>query len=153
MSNVRSLTPASNDVAVRRLPAGVLTIVALFALGVCASGATFLALLLPESELRHVWRLNPEAEPALRALGAAGIALMAAVCVACIAADLGLLGRKWWGHRLTVCILLINAAGDVANAVVRGDLRTLVGVPIALALLAYLLRPRIKNIYRREASP
>ena len=34
---------------------------------------------------------------------------------------------------------------DLANALVRGDLRTLVGVPIAAALLAWLLRPRTRE--------
>ena len=43
---------------------------------------------------------------------------------------------------------------NIGNAVIRGDLRTLIGVPIAFILIAYLLSPRIRELYRRgHASP
>jgi hypothetical protein len=134
---------------VRNLPVGVVGLVGLFVLGVCASGSSLLALLFPSSALRHVWRLNPEAQYALLSLGPAGVGLMLAVCVACSLAAFGLLRRDWWGHRVAVGILAVNVIGDTVNAVLRDDLRTLIGVPIGVALIVYLLTPSVARLYRR----
>ena len=46
-------------------------------------------------------------------------------------------------------MLAVNLASDLANAVVRGDLRTLIGVPIAALLIAWLLAPRTRAAFRR----
>jgi hypothetical protein len=46
---------------------------------------------------------------------------------------------------LAVGVLAANLVGDLLNAVVRGDRRTLVGLPIGGAMLAYLLRRRIRD--------
>jgi hypothetical protein len=37
--------------------------------------------------------------------------------------------------------------GDAVNAVVLGDLRTLIGVPIAASLIAYLLSPGVATVF------
>jgi hypothetical protein len=137
---------------VRSLPLGVLALIGLFVLGVGASGFSALALLFPGSALRHIWRINPDAQGALVSLGSAAIALMLAVCVACSLAAFGLLRRVWWGHRLAIGILAVNIIGDTANAVLRDDLRTLIGVPIGVALIVYLLRPSVAHLYRRGVS-
>jgi hypothetical protein len=137
---------------VRHLPIGIIGLVGLFTLGACASGASSLALLLPESALKHIWRINPEAQRALVSLGPAAVALMLAVSVTCALAALGLVRRKWWGHRLAVGILVVNLVGDAANAVLRSDLRTLIGLPIGAALIVYLLRSTTVQLYRRGAN-
>jgi hypothetical protein len=77
---------------------------------------------------------------------------MLAVFVACILAAVGLIRRIWWGHRLAVGILAVNIVGDTANAFLRDDLRTLIGVPVGAALIFYLLRPSIVHLYRRSAN-
>jgi hypothetical protein len=61
------------------------------------------------------------------------------VSVACAAAAIGL--WKGWpsGRRLAVALLVVNLIGDVLNALVRGDLRALVGLPLGGAMLWYLL--------------
>ena len=46
---------------------------------------------------------------------------------------------------LAAVLLVTNLLGDLANAVVRGDPRTLIGIPIVGVLLWYLLR--------RQAQP
>jgi hypothetical protein len=137
---------------VRNLPIGITGLVGLFVLGACASGASLAALLLPESRFKHIWRLNPEAGQALVSLGPAAVTLMLTVCVACGLAAIGLLRRIWWGHRLAIGILVVNLIGDTANAVLRNDLRTLVGLPIGAALVVYLLRPTVVQLYKRSAN-
>jgi hypothetical protein len=133
---------------VRHLPIGIVALVGLFVVGVAASGLSGLALLVPESALKHIWRLNPQAHQALVSLGPAAVALMFAVCVACGLAAMGLFRRIWWGHRLAVGILAVNLIGDAANAVLRDDWRTLIGLPIGGALIAYLLSPAVVQLYR-----
>lgn len=78
----------------------------------------------------------------LAQLGSWGVPLMATVSLACIAAAVGLWKGHPAGYRLAVALLLTNLAGDLANATVRGDPRTLVGIPIVGVLLWYLLRRR-----------
>jgi hypothetical protein len=45
-----------------------------------------------------------------------------------------------WGIWIAIAVLSVNIVGDLANAVVRHDYRTLIGPPIAAALIWYLSR-------------
>jgi hypothetical protein len=88
--------PFMSDVE-RPLPAGVLMIAGLFAVGVLASGASALAL-FPGGLMESIWRLNPQAHAALESLGRLGVFLMSAVCVTCATASNGLLRQALWGY-------------------------------------------------------
>ena len=110
-----------------------------------------LALLLPNSALHNVWRLNPQAHAGLAALGAWAIALMFVVSVACGLAAVGLRRGAGWGRAVALTVLTVNLLGDAGNAF-RGDLRTLIGVPIGAALIAYLLLNRRVRDYFRSAD-
>jgi uncharacterized membrane protein (DUF2068 family) len=92
-----------------------------------------------------VWRFNPEAHRAFERMGPSAIALMASVAVACALAAYGVWNRTRWGHRLALSILGVNLVGDIANALVRGDPRTLIGLPIGGALIYYLLRADVQS--------
>jgi hypothetical protein len=46
--------------------------------------------------------------------------------------------------------ITINLIGDVANTILGTDSRTIVGVPIAAAILWYLLSKRVRNFFRYE---
>jgi uncharacterized membrane protein len=98
-----------------------------------------LALLLPGSALQNVWRFNPQAQVGLAALGSWAIVLMLVVSVVSALSALGLWRGAAWGRAAALALLAINLLGDAANALVRGDLRTLIGVPIGAALIAYIL--------------
>jgi hypothetical protein len=111
------------------------------------AGTTCLALLFPSSEWEAMWRLNPEAHPAFQAMGSWAILLMFSVATACAMAATGLWIRARWGQRLAITILLVNMASDMGNAIVRGDLRTLIGIPIATAMIWYLLTPGIRRSF------
>lgn len=99
-------------------------------------------LLFPGSALEPLWRLNPRAREGFATMGWWSVILMAAVCVACSTAALGLWRRKRWGYWTALAILAINLAGDMANAVIAHDWRTLIGLPIGGAFIAYLVIKR-----------
>lgn len=135
--------------ATTRPPLGLVLLSVFFALGAVVAGATGIALLLPGDGLDALWRLNPRAHETFLVMGPWAIALMAAVAVACAGAAFGLWIRAWWGHRLTLVLLGMNLVGDASKALVRGDLRTLIGLPIAGALIAYLLSARVRGLFVR----
>jgi hypothetical protein len=102
------------------------------------SGLAAVMLIYPGSVLEPLWRLNPRADAGLHAIGVWAVALMVLVCLACAAAALGLKRRKLWGFWVAVAILSINLVGDLANAVLAHDWRTLIGLPIGTIILSYL---------------
>jgi len=127
-----------------RRPVGLTLLTAFFVFGALMAFLAFLGLLLSGGFLQLIWRLNPAAYRALTELGACGMLLMAVVAIACALAGIGLWIQTQWGRRLAVGMLAINLLGDVLNAVARGDLRTLIGIPIGGAMIFYLLRARTR---------
>jgi len=69
--------------------------------------------------------------------------LMTAVCIACAVACSGLLRRRVSGYRTALLLLAVNGVSDLVSAIARGDPRTLIGVPIAIALIDF---DRFKSI-------
>ena len=112
-----------------------------------------LALLLPDSGLQAIWRLNPQALVGLAALGFWAIALMLGVCIACGVAAVGLWRGAAWGRAVALMVLAMNLIGDVGTAFYRGDLRTLIGVPIGAVLIGYLLlNERVRAYFAPRAA-
>ena len=114
-------------------------LVAFFAFGATMCTLTIVLLLWPGTALDVLWRLNPDAHAAFQSLGPWSLVLMLVVGSACATAAIGLARQKTWARWLAISILAVNLAGDVSNAVVRHDLRTLIGVPIAGWLIVYLV--------------
>src|SRR5262249_36611186 len=104
-------------------------------------------LLFPGTLLDFAWRANPIGRMRLLDLGFAGPALMAVVCLVCAAAAHGIRTRAPWGRRLAVAILAVNLAGDTINAWIFRDPRTLVGLPIGVLLIAFLVSSPVKNAF------
>ena len=127
----------------QRLPAGMKVLVLFFSFGAIACAATVAALLTPGGTLDPVWRLNPEARLGFEKIGTAlAVPLMVVVGTACALAAVGLAQKKEWGRRLAIGILAVNLIGDCGGAVVRHDLRALIGLPIGGAMMAYLWKRR-----------
>ncbi len=123
----------------QRWPAGMKVLVVFFAFGATACAVTVAALLTPGGTLDIVWRLNPEAHLGFQKIGTAlSVLLMFVVGTACAWAAIGLARQKEWGRRLAIGILAVNLVGDSVGAVVRHDPRTLIGLPIGGAMIAYL---------------
>ncbi len=121
-------------------PIGLKLLAIFFAFGACMCGLTVGLLLFPGSALDSLWRLNPEAHAAFQWIGQLSILLMAIVGVACALAAIGLARNEIWGRWVGILILAVNLVGDLTNTLLRHDPRTLVGVPIAGAMIFYLAR-------------
>lgn len=112
-----------------------------FAAGALICLATILALAFPGTFLDSIWRLKPEARVEFLQIGrGSSIALMITVGGACAASAIGLARNAAWGRRLAVAVLIINLIGDLLNALLRHDPRTLIGIPIGALMIWYLLR-------------
>jgi hypothetical protein len=120
---------------------------AFFAFGAVMSGLTAVLLGFPGSRIDAIWKLNPIARDEFLRMGSWAIVLMATVCFACAMAAIGVWRRTRWGHRLACGILVVNLVGDLTNAIIRSDPRTLIGLPIGGALIAYLASRRVRNYF------
>jgi hypothetical protein len=75
-------------------------------------------------------------------MGYVAVALMLIVGAGCAFAAIGLWCGSRWGIGLASIILSFNIIGDLFNALVRHDYRALIGLPIAGAMIVYLIRSR-----------
>ena len=123
-------------------PLGITALSFFFVFGAVMSGLAAVMLVFPGSALELLWRLNPRAREGFAAMGLWAVLLMAGVCVACATAALGLRRCRRWGYWAALAILSINLAGDTTNALIAHDWRTLIGLPIGGAMIAYLLTKR-----------
>ena len=124
----------------KRLPVGIVLLVVFFAAGALICALIMLALAFPGGVFEWVWTLRPDARQGFDEFGQWSIALMATVGASCGLAAFGLARRAEWGRRIAIGVLTVNLIGDMFNVVFRGDLRTLIGVPIAGLMLWYLTR-------------
>ena len=77
---------------------------------------------------------------------------MGTVGVGCALAARGVWSRARWGYRLALTIVAVNLVGDVSNALLSGDLRSLLGVPVGGGLIAYLLSSRVRGHFGGSAA-
>jgi hypothetical protein len=111
------------------------------------AGLAATTLLLPGTPFDRAWTLNPTA---YSPVGSKVGILFLFLAVALTTAGIGWFRRRLWGWRLAVAIIGTQIVGDIVN-LVRGDwLRGGTGVIIAGALLSYLLRPRVRDVFSRS---
>jgi len=120
----------------------------LFVIGVVASFISAISLLFPGSLLEPIWRLNPQAHEAFGRMAQWAIVLMSLVCVACVCTAVGLWRLRSWGYWLTVSMLTMNLVGDVINVISGTERRAIVGIPVVVFLLAFLMRKRTKEYFK-----
>jgi hypothetical protein len=121
-------------------PLGIVLLVIFFAAGALICILVMLALAFPGSFLDSIWRLRPDARADLEEFGMWSIALMATVGAACGLSALGLARGAEWARQLAIGVLTVNLVGDTFNAVFRGDVRTLIGLPIGGLMIWYLMK-------------
>lgn len=126
-------------------PAGVTALSVFFTLGIIPATVSAVALAWPGAWADAIWRLKPEARSQFAQLAPWGIPLMIVVALACAAAAVGLWTRRRWGYRVAVGLLGVNLLGDLLNAVIQNDWRSLIGLPIAGVMLFYLLSRRVRD--------
>jgi len=125
-----------------RRPTGITALSYFFVFGTLMSGLAAMMLIFRGGVLEPLWRLNPCARDSFIAMGSWALLLMAIVCFACAAAAVGLRRLTRWGFWTALIILATNLVGDLTNAFIGGDWRTLIGLPIGGLMLAYLIRQR-----------
>jgi hypothetical protein len=111
-----------------------------FAFGVSMCVLTIALLLFPGTALDELWRLNPDAHAAFQSIGTRSIAILLPVGMACFLAAIGLWRGARWGTQVAIIVLIVNMIGDLSNALLNFDYRTLIGLPIAAAMIVYLAR-------------
>jgi hypothetical protein len=135
-----------------RRPGGVTALSLFFAAGAVISLVAGLSLLFPAGALEGLWRLNPQARQALGSLDGWAVPLFAAVSVACALSAWGLWFGLRWGHRLALAVLCVNLLGDTLNATLGSDRRAAIGLPLAGAMVLYLLGRRRRQYFARPAA-
>lgn len=79
--------------------------------------------------------------------------LMCVVSLACAAAAVGLWHGLRWGRWLALLLLLTNFLGDIANVVSGTEPRAAIGIPIALAIIFFLMSTRVRSFFAKPADP
>ncbi|HSP45032.1 MAG TPA: hypothetical protein VLO30_03490 [Chthoniobacterales bacterium] len=125
-----------------RSPIGIILLAIFFGAGALICLVTTLALAFPGSFFEAIWQWRPEARIEFQKLGNCSMLLMGTLGFACAFAALGLACQAEWGRRLAIGILTANLIGDSLNALLRHDLRTLVGLPIGGLMIWYLVTVR-----------
>jgi hypothetical protein len=131
-------------------PIGVSFLVGFFIFGAAICGLTIFLLAFPETPLDFVWKLKPAAQHDLMRLRAVAIPAMFVTGSACAFAAIGLARGREWGRRMAIALIAINLLGDTINAVFRHDWRTLAGLPIGAAMIAYLSSRNLRQWITRS---
>jgi hypothetical protein len=120
-------------------PRAITALSIFFVAGATISLIAGISLIHPNSFLEPMWRVNPRAHENLSRLSLWAVLLLSTVSMLCAAAAIGLWRGSRWGYSLAVGLIVINLLGNVINVVLGTEPRAIVGVPIAAALLAYLI--------------
>lgn len=128
-------------------PGGVTALSIFFMAGALISFIAGLSLLIPGSFLEPLWRINPRGHEGLVRIGSGAVVLLFVASLSCGAAAGGLWRGKRWGHRVAAILLAINLLSDIANGLLGTELRALVGIPIALALIFYLMSKGVRKYF------
>ena len=127
---------------------GGITALSLFCLaGAVISFIAGVSLLFPGSVLEPMWRVNPRGHAALAGIGVWASVLLFVVCAACALAGVGLWRGARWGYWLAIAFLTVNMFSDLANALLGTEPETIVGVPIVIAILAFLMSRRVRRYF------
>lgn len=118
-----------------------------FAFGAAASGLAAISLLYRHSFLEPIWQIKPAARTSFASFGLWAIVLLSFVSIACGTAAIGIWRGARWGQVLAVILISINLIGDLANYLLGIEPRAIVGVPIAAAMLWYLIRKGKRSFF------
>ena len=128
-------------------PLGITALSVFFLIGSLISFTAGVSLLMPGGFLEPLWRINPRGHEGLVRIGLWAVALLFAASASCATAAIGLWRGARWGHIVAIALISINLLGDIVNSVLGTEPRAIVGVPIALALLFYLVSRRVRDFF------
>lgn len=103
--------------------------------------------------LDPIWTLNRAAYRQLEPLGGKVGFLFLLLSITLGVAASGWFRRRVWGWRLAVFLIGTQIAGDLVSILMGEFARGSAGVVLAGILMFYLLRPQVKEAFRRRESP
>ena len=115
-----------------------------------ATGITCVAavsLLFPNGLLEPIWKLNPRAHVGLGAIGIWAPVLFFVVALACATAAIGLWRGARWGYVTALAVITINALADLISVVSGNEPRAIIGIPVVILILAYLLSQKVRQFF------
>ena len=133
-------------------PLGITAIAGLFVFGALASFLAAVSLSFRGSFLEPIWQLNPHARTGFDRIGSWSILLMIVVGIACIFAVIGLWRGLMWGYWLAVAMFVVNLCANIINVITGTEFKAIVGIPVVLLLLAYLMKKTTKAYFRAGRS-
>jgi len=134
------------------VPHGVKAVGIFLLFGTVAALLAAVTLLWPGTPIDQAWKLNPSAYRQLAPMGwAIGIPFLILGFVMGIAAA-GWFMRRLWAWKLSVGIIATQVVGDVVNVFLGHFVSGGVGATIAGALLFYLFRREVKQIFENPES-
>ena len=133
-------------------PIGITALSIFFLFGAAMSFISFVSLLFPGSFLEPMWQLNPRAREGFASIGVWAVVLICAVSVACLSASIGLWRGAQWGYWMAVVLLCIHLSADIANVVLGIEPRAAIGIPIVLAILAFLMNKSVRRFFQKSAT-
>ena len=128
-------------------PLGITALIIFFLVSALISFLAGLSLLFPSTLFEAMWRVNPHGHEGLLRMGLWGVVLFFAASASCAATAIGLWRRTRWGHILAVTLIAVNLLSNLINTVTGIEPRAIVGVPIALIILLYLMSRRVRNYF------
>lgn len=110
------------------------------------------SLLYPNGFLEPIWKLNPRGRAGLGVIGIWAVLLFSVVCLACAVAAVGLWRGARYGYAIAITVLTINSLGDLFNVISGTEPRAIIGIPIIIMILAYLLTAKVRRFFRASAN-
>lgn len=139
---------ALNGLTQPRFPRGMRTmgVFLFFGAGMAALAGT--TLLWPGTAFDRAWAVNPRAYRELAPLGRTVGVPFLLLGATLFAAGVGWFGRRLWGWWLAVALIAAQVLGNIVNLFLGRIAEGATGFVIAAALLAYLLLPRVRIVFR-----
>src|SRR5687767_9988350 len=129
-------------------PFGITALIIFFLVGTLISFIAGLSLLIPSAVFNGMWRLNPHGHEGLLRIAYWAVVLSFQPPRLAPSPTWVLWKRARWGHILAIVLIGINLFGDLVNTILGTEPRAIVGVPIALLIILYLLT-RVRDGERR----
>ena len=142
---------ASQTIPDRR-PFGVTALSIFFCVATAITLVAAVSLLFPNGFLEPIWKLNPRGRAGLGAIGIWAVLLFTVVCLACAVAAIGLWRGARYGYAMAITVLTINSLGDLFNVISGTEPRAIIGIPIVILILAYLLTTKVRRFFRTSAN-
>ncbi|MDQ6652847.1 MAG: hypothetical protein M3Y84_08890 [Acidobacteriota bacterium] len=108
-----------------------------------------ISLTFPNGFFEPIWKLNPRGRAGLGAIGMWAVLLFSVVGTACAVAAVGLWRGAPWGRWTAMAVLSIDLLGNVFNVISGAEPRAIIGIPIALLIVGYLITRRVRLFFSK----